>query len=119
MEFKRVRFRSDNPAEVVGMLVGSQQAVPVIGAATEPTPAVRCLNRAAARRLVRPENLDTAMAVAAAGTGAPIACPMLDLFVAGRLQDGGPADSAGWARELTVEHPDDEDRLRAFIERVV
>jgi SAM-dependent methyltransferase len=111
--------RRDNPAEVVGMLVGSQQAVPVIGAATEPTPTVRGLNRAAARRLVRPENLDTAMAVATAGTGAPIACPMLDLFIAGRLQDGGPADPAGWARELTAEHPNDEDRLRTFIERVV
>ncbi len=72
--------RRDNPGEVVGMLVGSHQALPVIGPATEPDDSVRRLNRAAARRLVRPDNIDTGMALAATGTGSPVPCTMLDLF---------------------------------------
>jgi SAM-dependent methyltransferase len=111
--------RRDNPAELVGMLVGSQQAVPVLAPPGEPLPSVRGLNRAAVRRFVRPDNLDTVMALAASGTGTPIACPMLDLFIADRLQDGGRPNAAAWARELAAEHPDEQDRLCTFIERVI
>jgi hypothetical protein len=59
------------------------------------------------------------MALAASGTGAPIACPMLDLFIVDRLQDGGPPNPAAWACELAAEHPDQRDRLCSFIERVL
>jgi hypothetical protein len=111
--------RRDNPAEVVGMLVGSQQAIPVLARPGEPFPSAHDLNRAAARRFLRPDNLDTAMALAASGTGTPIACPMLDLFIADRLQDAGPRNPAAWARELAAEHPDEQDRLCTFIERVI
>lgn len=111
--------RRDNPAEVVGMLVGSQQAVPVIGPASDPGASVRGLNRAAAKRFVRPDNLDTVMALAAAGTGTPLPCPMLDLFIADRLYDGAPPDPAAWAGELAADYPDQQDRLGAFIEDVI
>ena len=112
--------RRDNPGEVVGMLVGSHQALPVIGSASEPDDRVRRLNRAAAKRFVRPDNLDTGMALAASGTGSPVPCPMLDLFIADRLQSGSPPDPAAWARELgAAQPPSEQDRLRGFIERVI
>lgn len=112
--------RRDNPGEVVGMLVGSHQALPVIGPATEPDDSVRRLNRAVARRLVRPDNIDTGMALAATGTGSPVPCTMLDLFIADRLQSGAPPDPAAWASELGATQPaSEQDRLRGFIERII
>jgi SAM-dependent methyltransferase len=112
--------RRDNPGEVVGMLVGSHQAFPVIGPATEPDDRVRRLNRVAARRFVRPDNLEAGMALAASGTGSPVPCSMLDLFIADRLQSDSPPDPAAWARELGAAQPaSEQDRLRGFIERVI
>lgn len=112
--------RRDNPGEVVGMLVGSHQALPVVGPAAEPDARVRRLNRAAAKRFVRPDNLDSGMALAASGTGSPLPCAMLDLYIADRLQTDGPPDAAGWARELGPgQPPDEQERLRDFILRVL
>ena len=54
--------------EVVGMLVGSHQALPVVGPAAEPDARVRRLNRAAAKRYLRSDNLDIGMAMAGSGT---------------------------------------------------
>jgi hypothetical protein len=45
---------------------------------------------------------------------------MLDLFVAARLEEEQAPDPASWAAMLGVGHPDDEqERLRAFIERLI
>jgi SAM-dependent methyltransferase len=112
--------RRDNPGELVGMLVGSHQALPVVGPPAEPDARVVRLNHEAAKRFVRPDNLDAGMALAASGTGSPLPCAMLDLFVADRLQSGGVTDAAGWARELGPSQPQHEqDRLRDFIERIL
>jgi SAM-dependent methyltransferase len=112
--------RRDNPAELVGMLVGSQQALPASGPAAAPEPCVRQLNHAVARRFVRPDNLDIGMALAASGTGSPLPCAMLDLFIADRLQTDAAPDPAAWARELGAAQPAaEQDRLRQFIERVL
>jgi hypothetical protein len=59
------------------------------------------------------------MALAAAGTGTPLPCPMLDLLIADRLCDGAPPDPTGWARELAADYPDQQDRLGAFIEDII
>jgi SAM-dependent methyltransferase len=112
--------RRDNPGELVGVLVGSHQAMPVLAPAEEPDVRVLRFNRAAARRFVRPHNLNTGMALAASGTGAPLPCPMLDLFVADQLQQGGPPDPAGWAEMLGAGQPGVElERLRDFIDRLL
>jgi SAM-dependent methyltransferase len=109
-----------NPGEVVGMLVGSEQAMRVLGPAAEPDARVRRLNAAAARRFVRPDNFSTAMALATSGTGAPLSCAMLDLFVASQLQASSAPDPAGWANVLGADHPESERvRLREYIERLV
>jgi SAM-dependent methyltransferase len=112
--------RRDNPAEVVGMLVGSHQALPVTGPAGAPDPRVQRLNRAVAKRFVRPDNLDIGMALAASGTGSPLPCAMLDLFIASRLQENAAPDPVAWAGELGAGQPaSEQDRLRQFIERVL
>jgi hypothetical protein len=112
--------RRDNPGEVVGMLVGSHQALPVVGPAAEPDARVRRLNHAAAKRFVRPDNLNIGMALAASGTGSPLPCGMIDLYIVDRLQTDGAPDAAGWAQELGSAQPQHEqERLRDFIERVL
>jgi hypothetical protein len=112
--------RRDNPCELVGMLAGSDQALPILAAPGDPDPRVVRFNQLAAKRFVRQGNLNTGMALAASGTGAPLPCTMLDLFVATRLAEEQAADPASWAAMLGVGRPDDEqDRLRAFIERLI
>jgi hypothetical protein len=112
--------RHDNPAEIVGMLAGSDQALPMLAAPSDPDPRVVRFNQLAAKRFVRQENLNSGMALATSGTGAPLPCPTLDLFVAARLQEEQEADPASWAAMLGVGRPDDEQqRLCAFIERLV
>jgi len=112
--------RRDNPGELVGMLVGSEQALPILAAPGDPDPQVIRFNRLAAKHFVRQENLNTGMALATSGTGAPLPCPMLDLFVAARLEEEQTPDPASWAAMLGAGRPEDEqERLAAFIERLV
>ena len=112
--------RRDNPGELVGMLVGSHQALPVVGPPAAPDSRVQRLNRAAAKRFLRPDNFDIGMALAASGTGSPVPCPMLDLWIADRLQAEPTPDPATWAQELgSAQPPGEQDRLRQFIERVL
>lgn len=113
--------RRDNPSEVVGMLVGTEQAIPMLAPPSEPDPRVRCFNRAAAGAFVRSENLNTGMALGASGTGSPVPCTMLDLFVAARLEDERQVwDTTRWAEMLGKERPEEERaRLRAFVDRLV
>ena len=110
--------RRDNPVELVGMLVGSGQALPVSGPAREPESTVRALNRAAARRFVGRDNLNAAIALASSGTGAPVPCQGVDLAVADRLQSGEAFDAKAIARGLAPDAPDSEhDRVAALIDR--
>jgi SAM-dependent methyltransferase len=112
--------RRDNPSEVVGMLVGTEQALPMLGPPAEPDSRARRLNAVAARRFVQSGNLNTGMALAASGTGAPLPCPMLDLFVASQLEEEGAPDAERWAAGLANGRSEAEkERLRAFIERLV
>jgi SAM-dependent methyltransferase len=108
--------RRDNPGEVVGMLVGSGQAMPVLAPPLAPEARALRLNREAARRFARPDSLGIPMALATGGTGAPLPCRMLDLFIAERLQSEGAADPAAWAGRLAAgQPPGEEERLRDVI----
>jgi SAM-dependent methyltransferase len=112
--------RRDNPGEMVGVLVGTGQAMPLLASPREPDTAVRRFNSAAARRFVKPENLNTGMALASTGTGAPLPCPMLDVFVAARMQECERPDPESWARSLgSDQSPAEQQRLAAFIERLI
>ena len=112
--------RRDNPGELVGMLVGTDQALPMVAPPTEPDPLVTRFNAAAAKRFVRAGNLNTGMALATSGTGAPLPCPMLDLFVAARLEEKQAGDPASWAAALGAGRPEaEQERLCAFITRLL
>ena len=112
--------RRDNPSEVVGMLVGTDQALPMLAPPAEPNPRAARLNALAAKRFVQPGNLNTGMALATSGTGAPLPCPMLDLFVANQLGEEGAADPESWAAKLAIGRSEAEkEGLRAFIERLL
>jgi hypothetical protein len=92
----------------------------VLAPAADPDACVRRLNEAAARRFVRPDNFSQSMALATSGTGAPLLCPMLDLFVASKLQTNPEADPAAWANAFAADHPESErQRLQEFFERLV
>jgi SAM-dependent methyltransferase len=107
-------------AEIVGMLVGSNQAMPVLASGAVPDRRARRLNAAAARQFVRADNLTRGMALATSGSGAPLSCPMLDLLVASRLQANPVCDAAAWAAELGADQPESErQRLREFIDMLV
>jgi SAM-dependent methyltransferase len=112
--------RRDNPGELIGVLVGTNQAMPVLASAREPDATVGRFNSAAARHFVRPDNLNTGMALASSGSGAPLPAPMLDLFVATRLQEGERPDPDGWANMLgSGQSVAERQRLAAFIERLI
>jgi SAM-dependent methyltransferase len=112
--------RRGSPGEIVGMLVGTRQAMRILAPATEPNASVRRFNEAAARRFVKADNLSNSVALATSGIGAPLACPMLDLFVAAQIQTGAAADPAGWADAFGTAHPEEERRrLCEFIERLL
>jgi hypothetical protein len=112
--------RRDNPGELIGVLVGTNQAMPVLAPAREPDAVVRRFNSVAARHFVRPDNLNTGMALASSGSGAPLPAPMLDLFVAARLQEGGHPDPGGWAGMLgSGQSVAERQRLAQFIERLI
>jgi SAM-dependent methyltransferase len=86
--------RRDNPGELVGMLVGTGQALPLSGQPAEPEPQVLRLNALAARRFARLDNLTSGMALATSGSGTPFPCAMVELLVGGILCEGAPGDLA-------------------------
>jgi len=112
--------RRDNPSELVGMLVGSDQALPMIALPGEPNPTAIQFNHTVAEKFVHSGNLDNGIAIATSGTGAPLPCTMLDLYVASRLETEKAADPALWAAALGAGQPGEEQqRLSAFIDRLI
>ncbi len=105
--------------EIVGMLVGSGQALPLSGLPLEPRPEVERLNEAAARRFARPERMTSAMALATSGSGSPFPCPMIELFVAAKLRQGSP-DPALWAKALApLATAEEQRRLAGVFSRIL
>jgi hypothetical protein len=112
--------RHDNPSELVGMLVGTDQALPLLAPPSEPDARIVIFNRLAAKHLVRSDNLNRGIALATGGSGAPLPCTMLDLFVAARLAEEQAPDPPAWAAALGAGQPEAEQRrLCVFIERLI
>jgi SAM-dependent methyltransferase len=84
--------RRDNPGELVGVLVGSEQALPLLAPPDMVSGPAARLNTAAAALFARPDNLSSVMALATSGSGAPVPCSMLELAVADRLSESMPAE---------------------------
>jgi SAM-dependent methyltransferase len=104
--------RRDNPAELIGILVGLDLAEPAARPGAEPTPAALRFNSATLANLRPTENLGRPIAAAshALGTGAP--CTLFDLYVIERRQAGdSEARIDDWVRDIGV-GLDDEGRGR-------
>jgi hypothetical protein len=106
----------DNPAELIGLLVGTEQAVPLAGQPNRTETAER-FNAAALRALARPANLGAAFAMATGGTGSPLPGTVLDSYLCAALKSG-PVEARRLAATLAQDKPQDEaERLSQFIER--
>lgn len=95
--------RRDNPAELVGMLVGTEQAVPVTPRpAHQHDPSSR-FNRTMMRRLVRPETVTARLGLASTRFGAVLNTTALEMVVFGKL-DSKPdeVDLDAWGAEATA-----------------
>jgi SAM-dependent methyltransferase len=111
----------DNPAELVGLLVGLDSAMPVLRPGAPPAPAALRLNRIAAERLTRPENLDKPAALASTAMGAGIPATVFDLFVQSRLQLGEDIDRIDdWAQTLSAPmNPEGQEAIRKLLRSTV
>jgi SAM-dependent methyltransferase len=110
-----------NPAELVGMLVGSDQALPVApdrGARAEQSAA---FNDLVVRSMPLRGALDRGMAFASARLGNGVPCQALDLFVYGRLHAGrGEPKPRDWATELSNGRDDNDlTRLTEILSKIV
>lgn len=92
----------DNPGEVVSMLVGTEQALPVSGKPAPPTPAADRLNAHLATR-ARLDTLDRKLAFATGGCGSPLPASLSDLYVRDRLRSAAAPDPAAWAASFVPE----------------
>ena len=93
--------KRDNPAELIGILVGLDLAEPALRAGAEPTPQALRFNRATMANLSRTENLGRPIAAASHALGAGAPCTLFDLYVIDRLQageDGAQMDA--WISDL-------------------
>lgn len=112
--------RRDNPAELAGILAGTDQAMPVAAPPGAPDPRAVRFNRAAARRFARPDDLNRRLALAGAGLGGALPCQALDLYVCARLHADPAPDPDAWADEVAEgRDPAERDRLHVFLQRMV
>ena len=109
----------DNPAELVGVLVGLGAAVPMLRPGAPPHPAAQRFNRHFASAL-RQDSLETAFlnpAAASHAAGGGLSATGIDLFVLDRIRAGETAaDVPGWIAALRPVDADSRGRLQAALE---
>jgi SAM-dependent methyltransferase len=119
LQLPEVEGKRDNPAELVGILVGAELADLALRPDAQPSPAAQRFNRVAARRLVKTESLQRPLGAASyrMGTGAPAS--VLDMVVLDLTLEGqGSIDDILRFLEgvITVT---DEARLRTVLEACI
>jgi len=114
LQLPDVDGKRDNPAELVGIMIGLDLAEPALRPDAAPGPVALQFNRVSARRLMRSENLGRPMAAASYRVGMAVPSTLLDLLVVDRTLDGeGDIDSLmGFMRRAVT----DEDKLREVLE---
>lgn len=99
----RLEGRRDNPAELIGILVGLNLAEPVARAGAEPTPQAMRFNRITSAKLSQTENLGRNIAAASYALGAGAPCTLFDLYVIERTQAGeSEASIDDWVNDKGV-----------------
>ncbi len=89
--------RRDNPAELVGMLLGTRQAAVVARPGAPKHADARRFNHAAARAVLRSGRTEGGSAMASFRLGAGLACQPVEHLMLDMLADEAAADPAGWA----------------------
>ncbi len=92
--------RRDNPAELAGMMIGSQQAIPVAPLRRMATPEETALNRGMARRFEAEDALNARAALASGALGTGLPCSVVEMAAWRRLSAGLPVDPDATAREI-------------------
>jgi SAM-dependent methyltransferase len=114
--------QSENPAEIIAMLVGTDQAYIVARPQAVQAPAAQRFNAVSARRLVAVDSIGQAGAMASTLLGAGLRCPLLDLYVLDRQRRacGAPVDPAQLAQHLgPMLEADEREKLRIAIEHAM
>ncbi|MGH7155952.1 MAG: class I SAM-dependent methyltransferase [Acetobacteraceae bacterium] len=120
LELPDVQGRRDNPAELVGILVGLGYALPVQRPDAETHPTARRFNRFSARAIMRPEHVARAAAAASTMVGAGVPLSTLELFVLDRLDRGeGEGDLEAWMRDLGPANEESAVRLREALTKIL
>ena len=117
LELPDVEGKRDNPAELVGILVGLDIAEPALRPNAEPHPATTRFNRATARRMQATENLGRPMGAATYRLGTGMSSTLLDMLVVERTIEGDTSVDA-LIRSLG-HHALDETKLRDVLEKAL
>ena len=88
LHLDRVHGRRDNPAELLGILVGLGFAEPAIRAGAGPGAAAMRFNQVALRRLLRTENIHRPTGAASLRIGSGLTVSLLELLVADQVRQG-------------------------------
>lgn len=88
LEMPDVDGKRDNPAELVGIMVGLDFSEPILRPAAEAGAAALRFNRATVHRLLRNEPLGRPLAAASQRVGMGVPSTLLDLLVLDRTLDG-------------------------------
>jgi SAM-dependent methyltransferase len=93
--------KRDNPAELIGILLGLDLAEPALRAGVEPARQALRFNRVMAAKLMRTENLGRTVAAASYVLGAGAPCSLFDLYVLERVHVGeDEANIDDWIRHI-------------------
>ncbi|MDO9712948.1 class I SAM-dependent methyltransferase [Paracraurococcus lichenis] len=101
----------ENPAELVGVLAGTRQAMVLARPGAAPHPAALRLNRVVARRFGVREHLNRGAGLASTALGAAMPVTTACLFACANEVEGGAPDLEDWTENLGA-GLDAEDRAR-------
>ncbi len=97
LSLPELQGRRDNPAELVGMLLGTGQAIVVARAGAAPEWTAQRFNHTLARSLLRSGRSDAGVAMASFRLGAGLACLPVELLALDMLTEQGEGDPTAWA----------------------
>ena len=88
LDLETVQGRRDNPAELLGILVGLGYAEPAVRPTSGPGNAAMRFNRVVLDRWLRTENIDRPAGAASLRMGTGLSVTLFELFVADRMRQG-------------------------------
>jgi SAM-dependent methyltransferase len=117
LSLPELQGKRDNPAELIGILVGMEFAEPALRRDRMPGPEALRFNRATMTSMLRTENPGRPLAAASQMLGAGAPCTLFDMYVMHRVLAGEDADRIeDWVRDLGANADDvAKDKLRQVL----